>query len=280
MIKKLLITLFILALATSAYAFTPPTSEYSADAYTKLLIHASEADGTAGTDIIDSETTPKTITAVGNAQVDTAQYKFATGSVLFDGTGDYLTLDDNADWYWDGDYTVDFQMRLNTVKSCTLFSQNVDGTHRNEFFVYDAGGGVFYLWLQQYSVAEGNFQTNIITEILADTWYHIALERSGTNYYIFKNGTQIKTVSDATANENLAAAFNIGSGSLYGDLDGWIDEFRVSKGVARDWAPPDTGDVMIIRYVKNFINDLNPDKIGTPMWSCKIKLMCWWRNLA
>ena len=64
------------------------------DSYTKLLIHADQPNGTAGTNIIDSAT-GKTITAVADAKVDTTQYKIGyadrPGSILFDGTGDYLS---------------------------------------------------------------------------------------------------------------------------------------------------------------------------------------------
>lgn len=41
----------------------------------------------AATTFTDSETTPKTVTANGNAQIDTAQSKFGGASALFDGTG-------------------------------------------------------------------------------------------------------------------------------------------------------------------------------------------------
>jgi len=36
------------------------------------------------------------VTAIGNAQVDTAQSKFGGASALFDGTGDYLALNSQS----------------------------------------------------------------------------------------------------------------------------------------------------------------------------------------
>jgi hypothetical protein len=49
-----------------------------------LLLHG---DGTNGsTTITDNSPTPKTVTAVGNAQISTAQSKFGGASILFDGT--------------------------------------------------------------------------------------------------------------------------------------------------------------------------------------------------
>src|SRR5512139_871383 len=40
--------------------------------------------------------------ANGNAQIDTAQSVFGGASGLFDGTGDYLSSADHADWQLDG----------------------------------------------------------------------------------------------------------------------------------------------------------------------------------
>ena len=68
----------------------------SGTADTKLLIHADGADGS--TSFTDSSASGHTITANGNAQVDTDQKEFGTGSLLCDGTGDYLSIPDHADW--------------------------------------------------------------------------------------------------------------------------------------------------------------------------------------
>ena len=51
------------------------------DANTKLLLHYNGADGS--TTFTDSETTPKTVTAHGSVQIDTAQSKFGGASGLF-----------------------------------------------------------------------------------------------------------------------------------------------------------------------------------------------------
>ena len=55
-----------------------------------LLLHG---DGTNGsTTITDNSPGARTVTAHGNAQISTARKKFRTGSILFDGTGDYLSV--------------------------------------------------------------------------------------------------------------------------------------------------------------------------------------------
>lgn len=68
--------------------FTPPTSKYSSDANTQLLLHCNGPDGS--TTFTDDGNTGHTVTANGDAQIDTAQYKFT-------GITDNMTLISNAE---------------------------------------------------------------------------------------------------------------------------------------------------------------------------------------
>src|SRR3990167_7740340 len=75
---------------------------------TSLMLHMDGAD--ASTTFTDE--TGKTVTANGNAQIDTAQSKFGGAAALFDGAGDYLTVSGSADWdLGTGDFTIDFWFR-------------------------------------------------------------------------------------------------------------------------------------------------------------------------
>jgi hypothetical protein len=215
------------------------------DSYVKLLIHANEVDGTAGTSIIDSETSAKTITAVGNAQVDTAQAKFGTGSVLFDGTGDYLTTPDHADWYFAADpFTIDTWVRFGSASiSQGICSQYGDVDNYWGFGYKVSSNGLFFT----VKVA-GTFTASYFkgwTPVI-NTWYHLELARNGTDVYLFINGvSQTFTASTAiSTNEvpNLAAVLEIAGYYNHSTvLNGWLDEFRISKGIARhtsDFTPP------------------------------------------
>jgi hypothetical protein len=48
-----------------------------------LLLHGNGTNGS--TTITDNSPSPKTVTAVGNAQISTAQSKYGGGSIAFDG---------------------------------------------------------------------------------------------------------------------------------------------------------------------------------------------------
>jgi len=84
-----------------------------------LLLHG---DGTSGsTTFTDSSSNAVVVTANGNAQIDTAIKKFGTGSIQFDGTGDYLTTSTNSAFgYGAGDFTIEFFLYLNLFPSYLL----------------------------------------------------------------------------------------------------------------------------------------------------------------
>lgn len=220
------------------------------DAYTVLMIHANEADATAGTDIIDSETSAKEITAVGNAQVDTAQAKFGTGSVYFDGAGDYLTLADSDDWYFtDGPFTIDLWIRYNggTLQNKGICGQYVDS---NNYWGFALGGSSKYVFEIKSGGASKALYTFSNTTPSSGIWYHLCLIRNGTKVALYVDGIEAAPEAWSTTistNEvpNLASVLSVGNCNFAGATEyyfkGWIDEFRISKGIARwtaNFTPP------------------------------------------
>lgn len=209
----------------------------------KLVIHGDGAD--ASTTFTDAATS-KTITANGNVQVDTAQSVFGGASVLFDGTGDYLSLADHADWdFGSGDFTVDFRVRFASVASNrNLFMQ---GSAWNSNFSWGVqwvqAGNLLYFY---YTTDGSTSQSKTFSWTpSANTWYHVAIVRNGNNLMAFVNGTQIgstQSLSGVTI-YNSSANLVIGAGisGLSGDHDGWLDEIAIRKGTAAwtaNFTPP------------------------------------------
>ena len=94
--------------------FTPSTTPFVNDANTLLLIHA---DGTDGSTVFTDDNgvrAPKGVSALGNAQIDTAQSKFGGASALFDGTGDWLVSPYDSLWNLNNtaNWTVEFWVRF------------------------------------------------------------------------------------------------------------------------------------------------------------------------
>lgn len=205
---------------------------------TVLLLHADGTD--ASTTFTDNEQTPKTVTANGNAQIDTAQQKFGTASGLFDGTGDYLSLADSSDWDFTGDFTIECWYKSNAdtnysgiVSTLNYGGGNIDGWRLATDFV-GAGNqpAKFVIFVNNVATAS----CTGTTDINSGSWVHLAVTRSGTDVKLFVNGTQ----EGSTA--TVAGTISAGGGALivarsYDDLDqdyinGWIDEIRILKGEA------------------------------------------------
>ena len=194
--------------------------------------------------------TTKIVTANGNAHINTAQSKFGGASGLFGGSGDYLSTPDSADWYFgSGDFTIDFWARFNALptsgQQITLCSQKVDNANRVMLNIYN-NAGTYEIYYDVSSRGTGiNYPTGKQTISLAtNTWYHIAWARSGNNWYLFKDGTQLGSpLSSTTVIPDFAASMTIGGypGVTAWSFNGWLDEFRISKGVARwtsNFTPP------------------------------------------
>jgi hypothetical protein len=212
------------------------------DNFTKLLLHCD-------TPFLDASTNPKTVTPVGNAQIDTSESKFGGASLLLDGSGDYLSTPDSADWdFGSGDFTIDLWVRMNVLGDNELICQGAGYNFDNDaaWRVTEANWNqtLYFTWTTNgTSPAQQARSWSQAT----NTWYHVAVVRSGTNLYWFINGTQAGT----TYNIGTTTIYNSGQPLLIGCRDlitgpwsyfnGWMDEIRVSKGIARwtsNFTPP------------------------------------------
>ncbi len=203
------------------------------DAFTKFLSHFDGSDADQGN---QTGEIGKTITTVGTAQLDTAQKKFGTASLLLDGNSDFATLLDSVEWFFDeGAFTIDFWVRFSTIQLCGFWMQYVSGTESIRF--YHTGIAL------KLTVRTGGGETDISNAWVPsiNTDYHVELSRdSSDNTRMFINGSQIGststsdyTVPDFSAIAEIGRHFSDPTSSY---VDGWIEEYRVSKGVARHTA--------------------------------------------
>jgi hypothetical protein len=203
-----------------------------------LLLHGDGANGS--TTITDSSPTPKTVTAAGNAQISTAQSKFGGASLAFDGTGDYLTTPHSSEFdFAAGNFTIECWVRLAAVGQQWVFSQTVNGAGYVpiHFGVSSSSGQNRVYFLGSFSGTgweiNGSF-TRGATEVTLNTWHHIALVRNGANFSAYLNGVADLSVTPAqSALMSTTATPYIGAGSAGSSVNGYIDDLRITKGVAR-----------------------------------------------
>jgi hypothetical protein len=216
------------------------------DSYTKSLLHMNGVDGsTTFTDMASGGT--HTWTASGTAQIDTAQSKFGGASGLFDGYGDYIRSADSPDWaFGTGDFTIDFWVKINNLTTYqTLQSQRADSNNAVEIYFYGASNKSLRMIAKSAGTIIMYYYTG--SNAISDTnWHHVAFVRNGSNFYIFVDGTS-KTLTahtevDSKSLPDIAAQLWIGgyTGGTYW-FNGWLDEYRISKGIARwtgSFTPP------------------------------------------
>ena len=208
------------------------------DTYISNVVCLIHFDGSnASTTITDSKNN-HTITAVGNAQLSTSSPKFGSACASFDGTGDYLSLDGSADFAMaTSDFTVEFWYRPVSVAA---------GLNGLCFF---SGSGVtigIYRSAATVSVTRDQTPNTSISgtgaPLTANTWAHIALARSGTQTKLFVNGNQCGATYTDTLNYLTSANYpRLGFMPTIGQINGQMDEFRVTKGIARytaNFTPP------------------------------------------
>jgi hypothetical protein len=211
--------------------FTPPTAPITAITNTQLLLNFTNAG------IFDSAMM-NNLETVGNAQVSTSVVKYGTGSMAFDGTGDYLTLHNLlTSNLGSGPFTVELWVYFNSASGTQFILSNYQSV--------TVGWGL--------GIASGNFAfwatgdaPDISTSVAAATgvWYHLAVSGQSGAIRLFLNGTQIGSTFTGTPALNSTATLRIGDGQGAASplpFNGYIDDLRITKGAARyigNFTPP------------------------------------------
>jgi hypothetical protein len=216
------------ALYTSS--FTVPTAPISTVSGTSLLLNFTNA-------AIFDNAMMNNLETVGNAQISTSVKKFGTGSMAFDGSGDYIVEPTNLNFgYGTGNFTIEFWLYLNSTGLQTVVSNLSSGSSTNPH--------IYISTTIRYYTAGADRITG--ATLSTGQWYHIALCRASGSTRLFVDGTQSgSTYSDAN---NYGASAPLGIGTYWegtpsasNTLNGYIDDLRITKGVARytaNFTPP------------------------------------------
>jgi hypothetical protein len=69
--------------------------------------------------------------------------------------------------------------------------------------------------------------------VSANAWQHIAVVRNGTNFSGYRDGTGTTVATSSASVHSSGQALNVGGDTNGFFLNGYIDSFRITKGVAR-----------------------------------------------
>ena len=215
---------------TALTALSSVAPEYS---QVSLLLHMEGGEG--GGVFLDASANPKAVTARNGVTTTTATSKVGSASMNTQGTYRWLTIPHSPELdLSSGDFTIEMWVKPATANSYRVLYNKanstgyyaslmtLDNTNRLAFRAYDGTNSLVV-------------NLTGTTVLAVNTWHHVAVTRSGSTFTAWVNGQpEATTSSAATLRSNASDPVTIGAHSdgSYG-LDGWIDEVRVSKGVAR-----------------------------------------------
>lgn len=228
------------------------------DPYFANVVALLHMDGTNGsTTIVDDSPSPKTWSCNATAVLNTATKKFGPSSLALNGSHNTTTgqssvsTPDDADFdFGSGNFTLEAWVFYTTAPnsfdiSHTLFAKRASSAVLGPFYValnYYMGQVVFLA----NAVVAGPTPVSVIGTVprSAGSFYHVALTRSGADLRLFVDGVQdgptASLVGALVTNSN---SLQVGAGGDTRDyaMDGFVDDLRITKGVARytaDFTPP------------------------------------------
>jgi hypothetical protein len=210
-----------------------------------MLLHGDGTNAAQNNTFLDGSTNNFTVTRNGNTTqgsfnpfVSTYPYSVATngGSGYFDGTGDYLTVPDNAAFtLGTNDFTIECWINSDSVASQrTITAQENAVATLYSYYMAVRPGGLFSCSILD---AIGTTPYTIFSgagAILANTWYHVAFVRNGNTCRQYINGVQAGTVNvTGVTVYDSADVLGIGCLGAYTvaqTFNGYISNFRLVNG--------------------------------------------------
>jgi hypothetical protein len=144
----------------------------------------------------------------------------------FDGTGDYLVAPSSPDLTLSDNFTIEAWAYLKATGNYRLFTIGDSvGTSGIEVYV---GGGNWVLWSNNATRITGSSATR-------EVWTHLAIVRSGSTVTLYINGTASGSTwsSSAAFSGRLFVGAEFYNNTITSDTNGFIDDLRITKGVAR-----------------------------------------------
>lgn len=193
-----------------------------------LLLHGEGSN--ASTTFTDSSSLARTVAPSGNAQISTAQYKFGTASMKFDGSGDYISTSSSADFDISGNWAIELWYRpatLGSVYRLVCIEQASTGWTITAHF-----GSIFWERL--------GFAASITTSsaLTAGVWCFIQIVKSGTTTTLYVDGVSKGTTTTVpgSGNNTLRVGASVNNYPT-ANLDGFVDDLRFTT-LARANAVP------------------------------------------
>ena len=218
---------------------TVPTAPLTNESGTQLLLNFTNSG-------IYDATAKNVLETVGNAQVSTAQSKWAPTSMLFNGTTDYLQVNTASDLYnlSSGNWTIEaWVYRTGTNQMAVMSYMDNNGASLNGWGVEVNRTTAGTLYFGTYNASSAFPSTSIKSAgnlVPSNVWTYIAVTCVGTTVTLYVNGTSVATGTRGTVGNNANCRLRIGAlnYTTVSYWQGYIQDPRITKGYARTIATP------------------------------------------
>ena len=197
----------------------------------------------------ETSSTGHTVTLTGVTQTTGSGGKFGEGYTFGSyASNHYMAMPDHADFnFAGGSFTIEFWIKFTATPSnyATIFGQGSQ-TAEHALVLGDWGGTTDehnLEWIAEGGLgsdmnmrgSSGSNQTGPLNVL--NTWYHIAVVRNSDLWSIYINGNFRKSETHSGTLSDFSDPMEIGRRSLNsayrGSFEGVLDDFRITKGVAR-----------------------------------------------
>ncbi|MDE3021612.1 MAG: hypothetical protein KGI54_07100 [Pseudomonadota bacterium] len=207
------------------------------DPYWTSVVSLIHGIGTNGSTTITDSKGITAWTTSGSAAISTSQSKFSTSSLYLPGSS-YLSANTPASIdLGNSDFTIEGFYYFTTVSSYQVLYLS-HFSNGNMSLRLQLNSGQLQLQYNQSSTA-----ATTSTTVTANTWHFLAATRSGSNIYLFIDGVLSATGTLASITAGTVDAIELGQNiqNTSWFLYGYVNEYRVTKGVARytsSFTPP------------------------------------------
>jgi hypothetical protein len=206
-----------------------------------LLSFDGANDSTTFTDSSLSNLTPTSV--AGSAKLSTAESKFGSSSGNFNsGSNANITYKDELLIAQSESFTWEWWAYVTAATTSTSFaSSNYIVESQGTFDIavslkQGSSGGKFWAFAQDNSTGFDHQD-----QVVLDQWQHVALVRNSNTIHLYVDGVQSTTSASLNYALNNNAFFSIGPRQSGSSNKLYIDELRITKGVARytaNFTPP------------------------------------------